>query len=113
MPDNSITSALANRFLRAGTRGSVDGLGLILFVITFIVWRRLEVHDYASGEERGSTLMATRDMQEHRAARGIRHKIQAARRRMKEPYHFNALNGDDGIWPVHRLIWILMSTIRA
>lgn len=44
MPGNSITSALANEFAEAESGLHVAALmelGLILFVITFIVWRRL------------------------------------------------------------------------
>ena len=54
MPGNSITSALANEFAEAETGLHVAALmelGLILFVITFIVLARVEVYDYAPREE--------------------------------------------------------------
>ncbi|SUG90975.1 phosphate transporter permease [Salmonella enterica subsp. enterica] len=112
MPGNSITSALANEFAEAESGLHVAALmelGLILFVITFIVLAASKFMIMASGEERGSTLMATLDMQNTAQLAESRRKMQA-RRRMKNRIALT-LSMATMAFGLFWLIWILMSTI--
>ena len=82
MPGNSITSALANEFAEAESGLHVAALmelGLILFVITFIVLAISKLMIMRLAKTRG-TLMATLDMQNTAQLAESRRKMQSKRR---------------------------------
>ena len=82
MPGNSITSALANEFAEAESGLHVAALmelGLILFVITFIVLAISKLMILRLAKMRG-TLMATLEMQSTAQLAESRRKMQAKRR---------------------------------
>lgn len=88
MPGNSITSALANEFAEAESGLHVAALmelGLILFVITFIVLAASKFMIMRPLRMRGS-LMAMVEMQTTAALAESRRKMQA-RRRLKTVLH--------------------------
>ena len=82
MPGNSITSALANEFAEAESGLHVAALmelGLILFVITFIVLAASKFMIMRLAKN-GGTLMATLEMQKPPLLAESRRKMQARRR---------------------------------
>lgn len=100
MPGNSITSALANEFAEAESGLHVAALmelGLILFVITFIVLAASKFMIMRRLRMRG-TLMAMVEMQTTAALAESRRKCR--RVAASKPYCADALDGDDGLRPV-------------
>ncbi|VFS13631.1 phosphate transporter permease subunit PstC [Citrobacter koseri] len=112
MPGNSITSALANEFAEAESGLHVAALmelGLILFVITFIVLAISKLMIMRLAKNEGGTLMATLEMQTTAELAESRRKMQAKRRtRNRIALTLSMATMAFGLfW----LIWILMSTI--
>lgn len=101
MPGNSITSALANEFAEAESGLHVAALmelGLILFVITFIVLAisRLMIMRLAKNEGRANGDDGTA---KHHGACGIPPQ-NAGEAPHEKPHRPHALYGDDGVRPV-------------
>ncbi len=112
MPGNSITSALANEFAEAETGLHVAALmelGLILFVITFIVLAASKFMIMRLAKNEGGTLMATIELQTTAELAESRRKMQA-KRRMKNRIAL-ALSMATMAFGLFWLIWILMATI--
>ncbi len=102
MPGNSITSALANEFAEAESglhTAALMELGLILFVITFIVLAISKLMIMRLAKNEGHANMATMDMQNAVVLAECRRKMQAWRRHEK-PHRADPLDGDDGVRPV-------------
>lgn len=111
MPGNSITSALANEFAEAESGLHVAALmelGLILFVITFIVLAISKVMIMRLAKNEG-TLMATLEMQNTVELAESRRKMQA-KRRMKNRLALT-LSMATMAFGLFWLVWILFSTV--
>lgn len=111
MPGNSITSALANEFAEAETGLHVAALmelGLILFVITFIVLAASKFMIMRLAKNEGS-LMATIELQTTAELAESRRKMQA-KRRMRNRLALT-LSMATMAFGLFWLIWILMSTV--
>lgn len=111
MPGNSITSALANEFAEAESglhTAALMELGLILFVITFIVLAlsKLMILRLDKNED---VNMATIDMHDAQSLANSRRKMQAWRRQKNRIALF--LSMATMVFGLFWLVWILFSTI--
>lgn len=111
MPGNSITSALANEFAEAESgvhTAALMELGLILFVITFIVLALSKLMIMRLAKNEGVN-MATMDMQNAVVLAESRRKMQAWRRQKNRLALF--LSMATMVFGLFWLIWILIATV--